>query len=255
MTGWSDVRGEMEPSPDHWTADRLLSGKADPADAPAAWADVASLVRDARAPAEPHELAREAATVAAMVGALSGASTASHSHGVSSTLPTLRLRRLKLVAMAAAVMVLATAGLAFAGALPEPAQEVASIVLAKVGVSVPRGHSSKQQPEQGPLPPGPNLRGPAEYGLCAAYTSGQGGSKGKKNDALPFDKLQSAGQGPAEECVNASPGRGPVDAGRGPGGEHGPAVPTPSPGGPGTGDSASGGKGTDHNNWGRNPGP
>jgi len=240
----------MEPSPDHWTADRLLSGEADPADTPAAWADVATLVRDARAPAEPDELAGEAWAVAAMVSVLSGASAAASPGAFRTT----RLRRLKLIAVAAAVMVLATSGLAFAGALPAPAQEVASIMLAKVGISVPRGHSSNHQPGQGRLTQGPKLPGPAEYGLCTAYTSGQGGTKGKKNESVPFEKLQGTGQGAADECVNPSPGGGQGDAGRGSSHEHGPVVPTPDAGGPGTGDSASGGKGTGHHTGGRNSG-
>ncbi len=37
---------------------------------------------------------------------------------------------------------------------------------------------------------GPDPDGPAAYGLCKAYFSGNGGENGKKNDAPPFANLK-----------------------------------------------------------------
>lgn len=60
------------------------------------------------------------------------------------------------------------------------------------------------------LAKGPTVPGPSTYGLCTAYQHGQGGANGNKNQAPPFQNLQTAasnaGQSVSDFCSNATPG-------------------------------------------------
>jgi hypothetical protein len=130
--------------------------------------------------------------------------------------------KLKIATALVAASMTTSTGLAFAGALPGAAQNVASTLFAKVGVSLPRGN-------------GPDVSGPARYGLCTAFVSGQGGSSGQKNGAVAFHKLrlaaEAAGQTVQQFCAGATPG------GRGASGK--PPLPTPNKGGVGKANGAS----------------
>jgi hypothetical protein len=56
---------------------------------------------------------------------------------------------------------------------------------------------------------GPDATGPARYGLCNAYTSGQGTTNGGKADSVAFQALASAAGGAgniAAYCASATPG-------------------------------------------------
>jgi len=56
---------------------------------------------------------------------------------------------------------------------------------------------------------GPDATGPAEFGLCNAYTSGQGTTNGGKADSVAFQALATAAGGTgnvAAYCANATPG-------------------------------------------------
>jgi len=56
---------------------------------------------------------------------------------------------------------------------------------------------------------GPDATGPAKFGLCNAYTSGQGATNGEKTDSVAFQALATAAGGAgnvAAFCANATPG-------------------------------------------------
>ncbi len=116
--------GELASDPlaiDQDTADRLLAGRLDPADAPPGYAEVARVLATAAAPALPHELDGEAATMTAF------GRERLHRRGADShAAPRRWLRGSRLAVAAAAVAVLMVGGVAAAatGAFPEPAQRL-----------------------------------------------------------------------------------------------------------------------------------
>jgi hypothetical protein len=131
MSLWRDFECEMQRLPlDLDTADRLLAGHVLPADAPPGYEAVASLLNGLRAHEE--EVLWHEDTVPELV-----------SGGRSPLLETMStprrstLHRFKLAGTALAAALVCTTGLAFAGSLPGAAQDVASSMLAKVGVTVP----------------------------------------------------------------------------------------------------------------------
>jgi hypothetical protein len=59
---------------------------------------------------------------------------------------------------------------------------------------------------------GPNVNGPAKFGLCTAFASGRGTTNGKKADSTAFQALATAAGGVANIpafCADATPGGGP----------------------------------------------
>jgi hypothetical protein len=124
-------------------------------------------------------------------------------------------------AMAAAALALLV-GAAYAGKLPGPAQNAVSVVLSKVGLSVPghAGTTDGSDDESGDAGPqgavGPDASGAAHDGLCNAYLSGKGGSRGGKSASVAFQNVQeaadAAGQtveefcGVQDETSGATPG-------------------------------------------------
>lgn len=118
--------------------DRILRGQATPDELPTAWVDVAELIQLATAVPSTADAAREQRIVAAMVAARPGPS---------------RMRRRAVFVGAALAGFSLTGGLAAAGALPAPAQDAASAVLDRVGLSVPdsdgnRGQVAKAEAKQ-----------------------------------------------------------------------------------------------------------
>lgn len=172
---------------DAFTADRLLSGAVPPEDAPPGLEGVAALMEAVRAEPTRAELGREAETIAAMSAALSFELQGQNKRSRRSASLSLK------VLAATLVMTLALGtGLAFAGTLPAGLQDVASGVLAKIGISVPNGHADSNSG-------GATTEAPPEaavFGLCTAWESGQGGEQGKKNDATALQRL-STGAGTA----------------------------------------------------------
>ena len=76
---------------------------------------------------------------------------------------------------------------------------------------------------------GPDATGPARFGLCNAYASGQGATNGNKLDSVAFQALATAAGGGgniAAYCADATPGANALH------GQGTPAGPT-SPAGPG----------------------
>jgi hypothetical protein len=160
MTRSDDPRADMVDVGrlDAGTAERLLSGLMDPDDAPPALAGVAELVRALVAPPTRVELAGEAAAVAAASAFVTpplervkrAASRSSRGRTGSSSL------RTKVASLAFAGTLLGTTGLAAAGVLPDPVQEVAHRILSKVGIDVPgpSDHRPADPEDETDRPPG-----------------------------------------------------------------------------------------------------
>jgi hypothetical protein len=229
MSLWSDLEREMTRLPiDVDTADRLLAGSVAPEDAPPGYEPVAALLAAVRPEQAYDGFLREDETVAAVAAIL-------RSSPITTPRPQRRsfVPRLKLATAFATIALAGTTGLAFAGSLPGAAQDVASAMLANVGVSVPgpnehagdhpnvRGHSADVAVE-----PSSSGKG-AEISDLATSTDLTGVDKGAAISTLASDGKSQAGQhGQAGE-------------------EHGAPVATPNTGGTGTADTASGGNSAD----------
>jgi hypothetical protein len=133
MSSWDDFGFEMKRLPlDTDTADRLLTGTVMPEDAPPGYSGVASLLAAARSwEAEPSP-ARDALTMQRFLAEARSSRTPTSTSPRRSS-----VHRIKLAAALATAALASTTGLAFAGSLPGAAQDVASSMLAKVGITVP----------------------------------------------------------------------------------------------------------------------
>jgi hypothetical protein len=137
MTLWSDLDSEMQPlSLDADTADRLLAGSVAPEDAPPGYGRVVRLLEAASAEASSEEVAREPEIVAAMRAALRSPVHRNVASPRRSFMP-FGLSRPRLTAVVVAAAFAAIIGMASAGSLPGAAQDVASEMLSKVGITVP----------------------------------------------------------------------------------------------------------------------
>ncbi|HEY7259826.1 MAG TPA: hypothetical protein VH459_12185 [Gaiellales bacterium] len=105
---------------------------------PAGADPLAELLDTLRRPGLDDELAGGERSVARIAAAVRAAGTVDH-HGRGSMAS--RRLRLSLTAAFAGAVLVAMSGLAYAGALPTPAQGVASDVLKKVGVALPAAHN------------------------------------------------------------------------------------------------------------------
>ena len=225
MNLWSDFDCEMHPVPlDLDTADRLLAGIVAPEDAPPGYANVARLLESAAAEPTADELSRETEVVA-MVAAAVRSSSSIHSVSRRFFKP-FALSRPRITAAFVAVSLACTAGLASAGSLPGAAQDIASSMLAKVGISVPGPdeHAGTH----------PSVRGSSSDASSDASTGSEIGELATTTDLTGIDKgaaissAASDGKSQAGQHGSASGGSAPVD--------------TPNSGGTGTADTASGGK-------------
>ncbi len=183
----------LRPTPpvlDEDTADRLLTGRLDPADAPPGYAGVARLLAVAAAPAAPEELAGQAAVVACFAAE------------VESHPPTPMPRRARMpsklfsvkVTAVVSVVVLSVSGAAAAatGLLPSPARWVADQMSAT-------SHASSTSRGQGDPVTGildsPGLDKATSAALCQAWQAGQGASNGNRADSSAFRALAAAAGG------------------------------------------------------------
>lgn len=137
MTARDGFPRDMDPfALDAGTAERLVTGAVDVADAPPEYRAVAGTLQELREAPDRWELAGEPAAVELIAAAVvleRQPRRARRSRRSSS-------RVARRAAAAAVVCVLPlTGGLASAGALPEPAQNFASTVFGEVGISVPTG--------------------------------------------------------------------------------------------------------------------
>ena len=226
MNLWSDFDREMHPVPlDLDTADRLLAGTVAPEDAPPGYANVARLLESAAAEPTADELSRETEVVA-MVAAAVRSSSSIHSVSPRRFFMPIALSRPRIAAAFVAVSLACTAGLASAGSLPGAAQDIASSVLSKVGISVP-GPNER---------PGthPNVRGSSSDASSDTVTRSDIAEVATTTDRTGIDKgaeissAASDGKSQAGQHGSSSGGSAEVD--------------TPNSGGTGTADTASGGK-------------
>jgi hypothetical protein len=219
-------RREAPPTVDDETADRLLAGRLDPADAPPGYAAVAKLVAAATGPATTEELAGEPEAVARFAAtARSGFPTRAsitRREGVP--------RRLLTVKAAAAMLaaVLSIGGVAAAaGVFPAPAQPAADHGRGSSGSGTATPSRSDAATttvagnrERGNgTATGPDATGPAKDGLCRAWESGKGGEHGRREDSTAFRALAAAAGGAdkiAAYCQATTPGR-PAGQGQGQG--------------------------------------
>jgi hypothetical protein len=225
MNLWSDFNREMHPVLlDLDTADRLLAGTVAPEDAPPGYANVARLLESAAEPTA-DELSREAEVVA-MVAAAVRSSSSIHSVSPRRFFMPFALSRPRITAAFVAVTLACSAGLASAGSLPRAAQDIASSMLAKVGISVPgpNEHAGTH----------PSVRGSSGDASSDASTGSEIGELATTTELTGIDKgaeissAASDGKSQAGQHGSASGGSAPVD--------------TPNRGGTGTADTASGGK-------------
>ena len=153
------------------TADQFLSGALAPDDAPPGYAGVAHLLEAAGANLGADESVREAATVAAMQAAALGhlgSVTALHEKRMLSKTLTVK------AAVLAAVLLGASTAAAATGSLPGGAQNTASMVLAKIGISVPgpnhpgNSHAESRGKSAGHSGHGNGPNAHANFGLCTA---------------------------------------------------------------------------------------
>ena len=227
MTFWSDMDSEVQPLPlDTDTADRLLAGSLAPEDAPPGYGRVVRLLVAAAAEASSEELARAPETVAAMKAA---PRTPVHRNIASSrrSFMPLALSRPRLAAAVVAAAFAASVGMASAGSLPGAAQDVASEMLAKVGITVPGANDSAGTH--------PDVRGSSTSVPSASADAGKGA---EISELATTTDLTGVEKGAA---VSTAASGGKSQAGR-----HGSASGTSAPnsGGTGTADTASGGKST-----------
>jgi hypothetical protein len=220
VTFESDYSGEMQRlSLDVDTADRLLAGSVAPEDAPPGYARLSSILAG-----EPpsDEVIAEADFVAVLAATVRSSPT-TEKPSRRSIMP-----RMKLAAALAVTALVGTTGLALADGLPGSAQDIASTMLAKVGVTVPGPNSNAGDH--------PSTRGSSsEHSGGAAPTSS---GKGSEISDIARSDLTGLDKGAA---VSTAASDGKSRAGQ----EHGAPVSTPNGGGTVTADTASDGRSTD----------
>ena len=218
MSDSSDYFNEMQRLPlDLDTADRLLDGSIAPADAPPGYSGVAALVGGL-------DLEHEAVTpdeqwVAVLASAVRSSQVQTGTSRRRTILP-----RIKLAAAIAFAGLLATTSLAFAGSLPGAAQDIASTMLAKAGVTVPGPNENAGDH--------PNTRRTSPESNVPATPTSAG--KGSEISDLATSDLSGLEKGAA---VSTAASGGKSKAGE----DHAAPVETPNAGGTATADTASSG--------------
>jgi hypothetical protein len=163
------------------TLGRLITGRLDPDDAPPGYGQVARVLRAAAGPASLEELARAASDVAAARSLLAGGALEPSPTGRRSKVMGRKRYRSKVIGLVAAGAILGTGGLAFAGGLPDAAQDVVSDALARVGLHVPAGDDH------------PAATG-EEISSLATTTEAEGVDKGAEISSLASGGMSQAGQ-------------------------------------------------------------
>jgi hypothetical protein len=213
----SDYTDEMQRLPlDLDTADRLLGGSVLAEDAPPGYAGVAAFLAEVDVGGE--EVVPSEDLVALLATAVRSSPTQKATSSRRSFVP-----RIKLAAALAVAALVGTTGLALAGTLPGAAQNVASEMLAKVGVTVPGPNSNAGEH--------PNTRGSSsEHTTVTTASSG----KGAEISDLATSDLSGLDKGAA---VSTAASGGKSKAGE----DHAAPVETPNAGAAGTADTASDG--------------
>ncbi len=190
------------------SADRLLAGRMDPADAPPGYAEAAAVMAAAAAPARPDELDGAESALDAFRDALAG-------RPFPPRRPHMLVKLLTVKAVAAVFTgALLVGGVAAAatGSLPDAAQRIAHSVVdaapdpgdkargqdiadaAKASQADSQGQSTENG-QAGSGATGPDLTKIDKTGLCTAYMAGQGATQGGKYDAAAFQALERAAGG------------------------------------------------------------
>jgi hypothetical protein len=225
MTSWSDLSFEMQRLPlDTDTANRLLAGTVAPEDAPPGYSEVASLLTAAHG-ADGVVLDRrdDLAMARFVAAARMSRETTTRSRRSS-------LHRVKPIAALVTIALTCATGLALAGTLPGAAQDVASQMLAKVGVDIPgpndnagthpsvRGQSDVSddstnhvnRPEDaGSAGPGKGV----EISTLATTTDLEGVDKGAAISTLASGGQSQAGQNGQADSEHGSAGQAPSSDG------------------------------------------
>jgi hypothetical protein len=219
MTPERDWDDEMHgPAIDESTADRLLTGRLAPDDAPPGFVGLAAMIRAATGPATSAESKRDAAVIAAALAAVRS------SQPIRRSAPRRRSMLSKLlsakVAGVVAGAVLGSTGVAAAatGNLPAPAQTAVSNAMSHVDVSVPTGNShgaehGKSGASHGKPANGSDqadASGNSQFGLCTGFLaapndhanaqSGENTNSGK-DDSTAFSKLIADNGGSAASAT------------------------------------------------------
>jgi hypothetical protein len=211
---------------DTGTADRLLSGSVAPEDAPPGYAGVATLLAAVADSPTADDLSEESETIALLTAVVRSSQPKMTKPRRRSIVP-----RLRLATALATVALATTTGLAFAGSLPGAAQDVASTMLAKVGLSVP----------------GPDSHAgdhPSVRGKSSAVTSSDSGKGTEISEFATSTDLTGVAKGAAISTL-ASGGQSQAGQQGQAASTHGAPVATPNGGGTGTADTASGGQSSD----------
>ncbi|HZD00054.1 MAG TPA: hypothetical protein VFA46_07625 [Actinomycetes bacterium] len=169
------------------SANRLLAGRLDPADAPPGYAEAAAVMAAATAPARPEELDGVELSLDAFRAALATPPS-------SPRRPHMLVKLLTVKAAAAAftgALVIGGVAAAATGTLPEPAQRMAHQLVS--AAPAPAGEDHPQA--GGDAAKGPDATGAAKAGLCTAYMAGKGGTNGGRNGSVAFQALEQAAGG------------------------------------------------------------
>ena len=125
-----------------------------------------------------------------------------------------RMRGVKVAAIAAAVLIGATAAGAATNRLPGPAQRAISEAASHLGLSLPKPSARHGGPGRAGKPVGPDAAAHAKYGLCSAYAGGAVDHQSAQPQRQLCRVRQSqraadaAGMSIADYCKNAAPPNG-----------------------------------------------
>jgi hypothetical protein len=213
--------------------DRVLDGGL-PVDAGAG--SLAPLMDALRVPGLDHELSDQARSVAAFTAALGAADTVDRPR--RGPVKSRRYRFALSLALSGAALV-ATSGLAYAGALPGAAQDTAKGVLAGLGVTVP---GPDQHAGTHPDTRGNSAAAPGHAGTAADATGDSSSGKGKGAAISTLARTTTATGRDKGAIISAAASGGKSHAGNPPdtaSADH--SAGTSEQGGTGTADGASGG--------------
>ena len=180
---------------DAGTAERLVTGAVDVADAPPEYRAVAAALLALRNPPESSELVDGPAVAERIAATVTVARTERSMPRSRRFASRTRVAVASLVASGLAL----TGGLAAAGALPDPAQRVASAVLGQVGISVPTGDEKPDRHGTAPttIDLKPMMAGSAQTNPAAVSPTAQ--------PPVPPDASAASTVGPSRDQGRSAP--------------------------------------------------
>jgi hypothetical protein len=169
------------------SADRLLAGRLDPADAPPGYAEAAAVMAAATAPSRPDELDGVESSLNAFRAVLVLPPS-------SPRRPHMLVRFLTVktaVAVFTGALLIGGVAAAATGTLPDAAQRLAHSLVS--AAPAPAGDDQAQSAADSAK--GPEVGGAAKAGLCTAYMAGKGGANGGRDSSVAFKALEQAAGG------------------------------------------------------------